>query len=155
MNPSDESAPKRDPQLWLTSLLSDLTLRLCTLFTLAILLMPGEGLGVDTCLSRLATDGPCPGCGITRCGANLVRGNVTRAAQYHPFGLIVVPIIALLGVVGLFPQAWREGFRRRVLAAEPRLRPLWWLAFGAFVTFGVLRWTLVEFGIVSFPATWP
>lgn len=149
------SAVGRNPQLWLTSLVSDLTLRLCILFVLAMIFMPADGLGVDTCMSQLVTKAPCPGCGMTRCGANLVQGNFTRAVQYHPFGSVVIPIIVLLALVGVLPRRWREAFRRRMLASEPRLRPLWWFAFGSFLVFGVLRWAGVEFGLLAFPATWP
>jgi hypothetical protein len=157
--PRQEDAPsspaRRDPQFWLASLLNDLTLRLCTVFTLAIIFMPAEGLGIDACISRLLTRAPCPGCGMTRSGANMLRGNLTRAMQYHPFGLVVIPAVVLLGVAGVMPRSWREGVRGRLLRVEPRLRPLWQLAFVAFVMYGVLRWAAVEFGLMSFPANWP
>lgn len=157
-DPSPASAAlkrRRDPQLWLTSLVSDLTLRICTVFTLVLIVMPGEGLGFDACLSRLATKAPCPGCGMTRCGANLVRGDVTRAVQYHPFGVIVIPAIVVLGVVGLLPRRWREGVRARAVALEPSLRPLWWFAFGSFMLYGALRWAAVVLGLVDFPPSLP
>ena len=144
-----------NPQLWLTSLVNDLTLRICAVFMLAVILMPGEGLGVDMCVSRLLSHAPCPGCGMTRCGANLVRGNFARAVQYHPFGLVVIPAIGVLGVLGLMPRSWREGVRSRLMVLEPHLRPLWWFAFGAFMLFGALRWACVVLGLVDFPVNWP
>src|SRR3712207_7945107 len=49
-------------------------------------LFRSDGLGVEMCAGKRLTNAPCPGCGMTRCGSNLVRGNVRRALQYHPLG---------------------------------------------------------------------
>ena len=114
---------------WVRRLMDDLTLRLSAVFILAVILMPAEGLGVDLCPSRVLTNAPCPGCGMTRSGANLVRGHFLRAVQYHPFGPVLIPIIAVLGFLGLAPQRGGGG-RGRLWCAisgfSSRLAPPAW-----------------------------
>lgn len=146
--------PRTDP-FWLSSLLNDVTLRLCAVFTLVLALMPPDGLGVELCGCQRYTGAPCPGCGITRCGSNLLRGDLVRAAQYHPFGLLVVPAVVGLGVLGLLPRRWREAARGRLALGARKWRPLWPIALGGFVVYGVVRWVCVMAGLAAFPATWP
>jgi hypothetical protein len=145
-----------NPRLWLVQLLEDTQLRLCAAFALVVLCMPPEGIpSVDLCLCKYWTHAPCPACGITRSGSNLVRGHLARSVCYHPFGLLIIPLIFGLGVLGLTPRSWRAAVRRRVVSWGKPLRPVYWLALTAFVVFGVLRWFLVFGGWVEFPATWP
>jgi hypothetical protein len=128
---------------------------LCALFTLLFVLMPPEGLGWELCVCKRATNAPCPGCGMTRAGSNLVRGDVARAIQYHPFGLLLIPTIAALGLLGLAPRRWREAVRAALLSRAVSLRPVYWTVLWGFVLFGVGRWVCVVTGIAAFPATWP
>ncbi len=100
---------------WASMAVSDTFLRLCLVFTIGFTLMPSEGIGYELCASKRLTNAPCPGCGMTRCGSNLVRGNVVRAFQYHPLGVIFIPICAALGVAALLPRRWREGLRARLV----------------------------------------
>ncbi len=139
----------------LALLFDDVNLRLCAAFTLVFALMPPDGLGFDTCGCKFWTGAPCPGCGMTRSGANLVRGHVGRAIHYHPFGVLVIPAIAALGAVGLMPRRWRDKVRAALLPRAARLRPLWWTALGGFLLYGVGRWLCVVAGLAEFPATWP
>jgi len=140
---------------WLRLMLGDATVRACAVFTLAMLLMPPEGLGVDLCPSRLMTRCPCPGCGITRCGSNLARGHFRRAAQFHPLGLVVVPAIVALGVLAVLPRRWRAGVRAALTRRAALLKPLYQVGLTAFVIFGAVRWCAVFLGLADFPATWP
>jgi hypothetical protein len=144
-----------DRHAWLDPWLSDWTWRLCALFTVAFVLMPPEGLGVDLCLCQLVTHAPCPGCGVTRSGANLVRGHFVRAVEYHPLGPLLIPLIAALGLLALAPRGWREVVRAAVLRRTRWLRPLYIAAVGAFLGYGAARWLGVVLGLLSFPARWP
>ncbi len=142
-------------QNWLRFLLDDLNLRACAVFTLVMLAMPPEGLGVELCPSRMITRAPCPGCGMTRCGANLVRGRLRRAAQLHPLGFVVAPAIAALGVLAFLPRRWRAAIRASLMRRAVLLRPFYLLMLYAFILFGAVRWCAVFLGLVEFPATWP
>jgi hypothetical protein len=140
---------------WLRLMLGDAHLRACAVFTVVMLLMPPEGLGFDLCACQWYTHAPCPACGITRCGSNMARGHFQRAAQFHPFGPVVVPLIAVLGVMGLLPQRWRRAIRAPFIRRAALLKPLYWGSIYVFVAFGVLRWTAVKYGWTEFPSTWP
>jgi len=136
-------------------MLGDAHLRACAVFTVVMLVMPPEGLGIDLCMSQIYTHAPCPACGITRCGSNLARGQFERAAQFHPFGPVIVPLIAVLGVLAILPRRWREAVREHFVRRAALLKPLYWGAIYAFAIFGAVRWTTVFFGLTNFPAAWP
>jgi hypothetical protein len=140
---------------WLRLMLGDANLRACAVFTAVMLLMPAEGLGIDLCMSQQLWHAPCPGCGITRCGSNLARGHFARAAQMHPLGVLVVPLIAVLGVLAFLPRAWRARLRAAVLRRGALLRPLYLVGLWSFLIYGVLRWGAVLLGLAQFPATYP
>src|SRR3712207_1605093 len=112
--------PEPDPPLsWLGIVFSDLMLRACAVFTLAFVLMPPDGLSLELCSCKRLTGAPCPGCGMTRCGSNFVRGEVVRGLRYHPFGALVVPLAGALGLLAVAPRRWRQAVRR---AAHARAR---------------------------------
>lgn len=57
------------------------------------LVSPSED-GPTICPFALCTGMACPGCGMTRAAAGLLRGDLDTALAYHP----LVPLAALLGV---------------------------------------------------------
>ncbi len=145
----------REPHRWLRLMLGDAQLRIRAVFTLVMVLMPPEGLGIDLCMSQVYFHAPCPACGVTRCGSNLARGRFERAAQFHPFGPVIVPLIAAMGLLALAPRRWRDAVRAALMRRAALLRPLYWLSIAAFTVFGVARWTTVLLGLTRFPAGWP
>lgn len=63
--------------------------------------------GLTICPFALATGTACPGCGLTRAGASLMRGDLGGALAYHPLVLVV----GLWLVAGwMFGMARRRGF---------------------------------------------
>jgi hypothetical protein len=75
-------------------------LKLITLLTLPIivLLIPTDYLNdkPTICVSKLVTDEPCPGCGITRATLNLVHFKFKVAWDFNPLVYIVFPIMLML-----------------------------------------------------------
>jgi hypothetical protein len=141
-------------QDWLVRLFSARNLWLCTVISVVVICMPPEGLSFDLCMYKNLTHAPCPGCGLTRSGANLVRGNFGRAIDYNPFGLVFMPTLFGLGLVALLPQSVRQAISNRLL---PWAKPLWWacwLLLIAFVLHGVVRTIAVICGWATFPASW-
>jgi hypothetical protein len=136
----EHPAPPAKPRNWLDRSLTDLHLRICAVLTLGLILMPAEGLpGVELCMFKRTTDLPCPGCGLTRCGSNLVRGNVARAFNYNPFGLIIIPVMAGMGVMAVLPRRWRDGVRRFQAAHSTAFHRFLILFTIGFVLFGLIR----------------
>src|SRR5262245_33346827 len=108
--------PRPEQRWWLSSFLIGKQPRLCLLIFLAVALMPPEnGLGYELCFLKRLTNAPCPGCGVTRSGSNLLRGNVSRSIDFHPFGLILHPILLGLCAFSLLPGATRRVFAMRLL----------------------------------------
>jgi hypothetical protein len=140
---------------WLRHYVNDVMLRACAVFLLVVVLMPADGLGVELCLCRRFTGAPCPACGMTRSGAQLVRGHLLGAVRYHPFGPLVIPVIAGLGLLALAPRRWRSAAGRFLVARAVPFRPVYYLAVFAFVVYGVVRWGLVLGGWCAFPSAWP
>lgn len=52
------------------------------------------------CVFSVATDIPCPGCGMTRACLSLTHGRIADAWRYHPFSLLIV---GLAFGIALFP----------------------------------------------------
>jgi len=136
----ENPAPPPKPRTWLDRSLTDLHLRICAVLTLGLFVMPAEGLpGVELCMFKRTTNLPCPGCGLTRCGSNLVRGNVARATEYNPFGLIIIPVMAGMGAMAVLPARWREGIRRFQAAHSMAFHRLLIVFTIGFVLFGLIR----------------
>lgn len=62
----------------------------------ALLAVPALDDGPTICPFALATGMACPGCGMTRAAAHLLRGDLATAVSYHP----LVPAVALMAAVG-------------------------------------------------------
>jgi len=80
----------------------------------ALSIYPASG-GPTLCPFALVTGTACPGCGLTRAAAALVRGDTAAALSLHP--LIVIVVVWLIGV-------WVAGFYRRSgrrLPVHPRI----------------------------------
>lgn len=148
------SASRPDSQRWLAGFFCPLVLRLCAVLALLVACMPPEGLAVELCPAVRWTHAPCPGCGLTRCGAHLLRGQVGQAANLNPFGLLFIPGMFALGSLALLPTPWLERIKSRLEPVAAPARILWYTLLAAFVIFGVFRWFSVIIGWEQFPARW-
>lgn len=82
--------------------------------------------GPTLCPFALVTGIACPGCGMTRALAWLVRGDLITSVRYHP----MAPLLAALALVGVI---WRLGRTRRGWRPPPPV-----LTKTVLVGFGVL-----------------
>ncbi len=71
----------------------------------ALVAVPVAGDGPTVCPWALCTGTACPGCGLTRAAANLLRGDMATAMTYHP----LVPLIAAQALL-----AWGYVMGRRL-----------------------------------------
>ena len=67
---------------------------------------PGEG---STCLIYTATGVSCPGCGMTRAAAAMLRGDWSSMWRFHPMAVVV----AVEGFVTWATWGWTVFVRRR------------------------------------------
>jgi len=133
-------APPVARRTWLDRALTDIHLRASAVLTVALFFMPPDGVpGVDLCMFKNSTGLPCPGCGLTRCGSNLVRGNFARAFNYNPFGFVIIPVMAGMGVMAVLPRRWRDGVRRFLKAHSTAYHRALIVFTIAFVLFGLIR----------------
>jgi hypothetical protein len=147
-------------RFWLINWITGSQMRWLVLVALYVVVQPPEkGLGQwgvpDLCTLHRYTGAPCPGCGMTRSGANLVRGHFRRAFQFHPFGYVLVPVLFGLVAISLLPSAWRAALASRLSRRERLLRVLYLTAIWTFLVFGIVRFILVLAGQLAFPGDWP
>lgn len=81
---------------------------------------------VSLCPIYHLTGRRCPGCGMTRAFANLLRGNWERALDYNPlspllFVLILVLFIdELISLISIFQKKVRPTLIERLFGLQPR-----------------------------------
>lgn len=82
---------------------------------------------------------PCPACGLTRSVRSICIADFDAAWNWHPFGFVAAPLLALFVVMGVVP-----GLRRRLLDPlierhERTLTYLFWSGVLALFLFGSIR----------------
>lgn len=92
---------------------------------------PGE---TSVCLIRATTSVSCPGCGMTRAAAALLRGDLSRAWTYHPLG----PFVAIQAIVVWAAWGWTV-FVRRARVDEAMLLALFLGNFALLVIVWLAR----------------
>jgi hypothetical protein len=77
------------------------------------LVTPSED-GPTICPFALCTGTACPGCGMTRAAASLIRGDVSAAMSYHP----LVPVVTMQILAGWVWFALRRSGRVPPMSAR-------------------------------------
>jgi hypothetical protein len=153
-----DSLPSLPPprEFWLARWIASTRLRWLLLVVLYVAVQPPEaGLGVDLCMLHRLTGAPCPGCGMTRSGANMLRGNFRLAWQFHPFGYLFMPVLFAFAGLSLMPAAIRGAVARQCTRYERVLRILNAVVLVGILIFGVVRFGLVLAGRMAFPGGGP
>jgi hypothetical protein len=96
------------------------------------------GVRVWACPLRAGVGIPCPGCGMTRAVAALVRGDWVHSLQLHAFVPLFLPAILLVGIAGFMPDKPRLRLAYLVAALERRT------GITAFVLAAMLVYWLVR-----------
>ena len=158
VSPNEPASPP--VRFWLTDWLRSNHLRWILLVALYVIVQPPiNGLGEwgvpELCALKKLTGAPCPGCGMTRAGANMLRGNLHRSFQFHPFGLVFIPTLFGLAALSLLPKTVRSVMARGVERRVRWFRAAYSVILVSFLVFGLVRWVLVMARVMSFPLDWP
>ncbi len=86
--------------------------------TLLYTYAPTEYTFYPRCMFRVTTGLNCPGCGMTRCLAALLHGNLAQAFAYNPLFVVLLPAITY----GLYTIAYQMWTGRR---APGPSAPVW------------------------------
>lgn len=95
-----------------------------------LLAVEPDGPGFTVCPFALVTGMACPGCGLTRAAAHLVRGDLGTALAYHP---LVIPL-AIGAVFALV--AWWSG---RPVPGRAWVDRILWPGVGLFLVTWLVR----------------
>lgn len=90
------------------------------------------------CAFRATTGRPCPGCGMSRALAALVRGDWSAVLFLHAFAPLFAAAGLLMLVASVLPADRRNRLAERVAAVERATGAAVWLA-GAFMVYWVVR----------------
>lgn len=124
---------------WLGALLSDV--RLCRVILIACAVLgAGHMLGYALwpCVFAQITGLPCPGCGMTRAVAALLRGDWSAAMHFHPFAPVFSIFGVLLAVSAMAGLRVRKALAARVSLIEEKSGATTLLMI-AVIIFGLLR----------------
>jgi hypothetical protein len=107
------------------------------------------------CPFKIFTGLPCPGCGITRSVVTLLHGDLAASLHFHPLGVPLVLLMAVLAVVD--GGAW---YRSRQPGQDPlpaswlperiMVTPAPWVAVGALSVVWLIRLPLYVLGAWTF-----
>jgi len=76
--------------------------------------LPEIAPGFSICLFYNLTALPCPACGLTRSVSSLLHGDLMHSLMYHPMGIVVLAIMAVLAVSIFFRKSNDLFFRYEV-----------------------------------------
>jgi hypothetical protein len=123
--------------------------RWACVFCLAVVVLaavlPPNGPPLPLCQFKNLTHLPCLTCGLTRSFIGMAHFNPARAALFHPLGLVLFPLVAMIAALLVAPDAVRE----RVAQSVEQRRRLWGgfgiglVAFLVVYGFGRMAWLLV------------
>lgn len=99
--------------------------------------------GDPTCLLRLMTGLPCPGCGLTRSWVHVAHGDLLTAFEYNLFGPVSMAMAAGIVVWTVVSYVRRRPPQRLLDRLDPRLLLV---VFGLWMAYSVVRMVSLGMG---------
>lgn len=104
--------------------------------------VPSVDGGDPSCIMRLLTGLPCPGCGMTRSWVHLAHGDVVTAFEYNFFGPLAMAAAAGLVVYTVVALVRRQPTERLFDQLNPKILMV---LMGLWLSYSVVR--MVSLGI--------
>lgn len=104
--------------------------------------VPSVDGGDPSCIMRLLTGLPCPGCGMTRSWVHLAHGDVATAFEYNLFGPLAMAAAAGLVVYTVVALVRRQPTQRLFDQLNPKILMV---LMGLWLSYSVVR--MVSLGI--------
>lgn len=104
--------------------------------------VPSVDGGDPSCIMRLLTGLPCPGCGMTRSWVHLAHGDVVTAFEYNLFGPLAMAAAAGLVVYTVVALVRRQPTERLFDQLNPKILMV---LMGLWLSYSVVR--MVSLGI--------
>jgi hypothetical protein len=99
---------RKTNQAVIASLLNNPTeIKVMVLMGILHLFLELGGFSGWSCPILLATGVPCPGCGLTRASAALLKGDWRSMASLHIFAPVFLAVLVLTGVIAFLPDELR------------------------------------------------
>lgn len=114
----------------------------CLLVVALAAVLPLNGPPLPLCQFKSTTQLPCFGCGLTRSFIGMGHLNVSRAALYHPVGVLLFPVVALIALLLPAPAAVRERLARWAERHRRALNGVAWAGLALFLFYGFGRLAL-------------
>lgn len=86
---------------------------------------------IPPCGFHLMTGHPCPTCGFTRMGLDLLKGDLPTAFRMNPFLFLMLAVLVFWVVLGA--AAWLAGRWLRIVLSKREEKWLWLLLILAFL----------------------
>ena len=143
MNRDSDSSERPPMSVSSRQLLLALPVGILMVFIVAVRLNPDhrgfgthQQLGLPPCAFRVLTGMKCPQCGMTTSFAFLVRGDVSASLHANSAGIVLAPLLMLVGIVSLI-----SGIMGRRI---PLKDPLKWISAGGigFLVLNFLLWLM-------------
>jgi hypothetical protein len=94
-----------------------------------------------TCPIFLATGVPCPGCGLSRAAAALLKGDWKAMVKFHAFTPVFLAAVLIAGTVIVVPAKWRDMIIQRIKQIENQT------GITLFIIIGLVIYWVVRLGL--------
>jgi hypothetical protein len=126
--------------------------RVLVLIGILHLILASVGFSGWSCPILLATGVPCPGCGVTRASAALLKGDWRNMASLHIFAPVLLAVLVLSGFIAFLPDELRARVIDRIELIELRTNLSLIFLLSLFLYWG-LRLILDPHGYIALMAS--
>jgi hypothetical protein len=104
------------------------------------LVTPPHGFdGIQLCWIQSITGIPCLGCGLTRSLSCGLHGMFAESWQYHPMGILILPLFLFTAIQSTMPESCRDKLKSFMQVRAAFFNSLYLIFILAFIGYGTSR----------------